>query len=204
MAFSKIAGFDVTPPRPSSSTRRLSSPPAIRLRRMKSSHTDWPYCLRAATGLATAAVSEGDWLMAILRSRRRLAVALLERGDLGEAPPVPLPGGVARPEEGAHEIAGQSRPHDPPAEHEDVHVVVFHTLVRRVRIVADRRADAGKLVGGDACADAAPADEDAALGASADHRRADGFGEVRIVHGLGGVGSHVQDVVPVAAQSVDD
>src|SRR5262245_39951755 len=116
MAFSKIAGFDVTPPRPSSSTRRLSSPPAIRLRRMKSSHTDWPYCLRAATGLATAAVSEGDWLMAILRSRRRLAVALLERGDLGEAPHVPLLGRVVRADEGAHEIAGQSRPHDPAAE----------------------------------------------------------------------------------------
>src|SRR5262245_31174011 len=181
MAFSKMAGFDVTPPRPSSSTRRLSSPPAIRLRRMKSSQTDWPYCLRAATGFATAVESEGDWLMAILRLRRRLAVALLERGDLGEAPHVPLLGRVARADEGPHEIAGQRRPHDPPAQHEDVHVVVFHTLVSRVRIVADRRADAGKLVGGDACADAAPADQQAALGASVDHCRDHGLGEVRIV-----------------------
>src|SRR5262245_50709613 len=143
MAFSKIAGFDVTPPRPSSSTRRVSSPPAIRLRRMKSSHTDWPYCLRAATGFATAAGSEEEWLMEMLRSRRCLAVALLERRHLGEAPRVPLLGSVARADEGAHEIAGQRRTHDPPAEHEDVHVVVFHALVSRVGVVADRRADAG-------------------------------------------------------------
>src|SRR5215813_10911366 len=98
---------------------------------MKSSHTGSPYCLRAATGFATAAVSEGDWLMAILRSRRRPAVALLERRDLGEAPHVPLLCRVARPHEGAHEIAGEGLADDPPAEHEDVHVVVFHTLVGR-------------------------------------------------------------------------
>src|SRR5262249_34589005 len=51
-----MAGFEVTPPRPSSSTRRLSSPPEMRVRRMKSSQTDWPYCRRAATGLWTAEV----------------------------------------------------------------------------------------------------------------------------------------------------
>src|SRR6476659_7135735 len=50
MAFSKIAGFDVTPPKSSSSTSRFSSPPAIRLRRMKSSQTDWPYCRSTVTG----------------------------------------------------------------------------------------------------------------------------------------------------------
>src|SRR5262249_53985700 len=54
MAFSKIAGFDVTPPSPSSSTSRCSSPPEIRLRRMKSSHTDCPYWRSAAIGLVTA------------------------------------------------------------------------------------------------------------------------------------------------------
>src|SRR4051812_42301696 len=131
MAFLKIAGFDVTPPRPSSSTRRLSSPPAIGLRRMKSSQTDWPYCLRAATGFATAAESDDGWLMAILRSHRRLAVALLERRHLGEAPHVPFFCRVARAHEGAHEIVGEGLAHDPPAEHEDVHVVVFRTLVGR-------------------------------------------------------------------------
>src|SRR5262245_14687481 len=119
MAFSKIAGFDVTPPRPSSSTRRVSSPPAMRLRRMKSSHTDWPYCLSAATGFATAAESEEGWLMEMLRLRRCHTVALLERRHLGEAPRVPLLGSVARADEGAHEIARQRRTHDP-SEHEDV------------------------------------------------------------------------------------
>src|SRR5579871_3196118 len=53
MAFSKIAGFDVTPPRPSSSTYRFSSPSTMILRRMKSSQTDCPYSRSAATGLAT-------------------------------------------------------------------------------------------------------------------------------------------------------
>src|SRR4029078_3071970 len=113
MAFSKMAGFAVKPPRPSSATRRLSSPPTIRLRRMKSSHTDWPYCLRAATGFVTAAESEEGWLMGMLRSRGCLAVALLERRDLGETPCVPLLGSVARAQERAHEIAGQSWTDDP-------------------------------------------------------------------------------------------
>src|SRR5262245_4243955 len=126
MAFSKIAGVEVTPPRPSSSTRRLSSPPAIRLRRMKSSHTDWPYCLRAATGLATAVESERS-LMTILRSHLCLTVALLERCNFGETPRVPLLGRVARAHESAHETAGEGRAHNPSAEHEDIHVVVFYT-----------------------------------------------------------------------------
>src|SRR5258706_15813315 len=91
MAFSKMAGLDVTPPRPSSSTRRDSSPPAMRLRRMKSSQTDWPCCRRAATGLCTA--EERGFEVPICfpsRAGARLTVARLQRLDLGQAAHVPL------------------------------------------------------------------------------------------------------------------
>src|SRR6476469_4978715 len=106
MAFSKIAGFDVTPPRPSSSTSRFNSPLVIRLRRMKSSQTDCPYCLSAATGFAATAESDGG-CMTILRSGRCLGVALLDCGDLGKTPHVSCLRGVAGGDEHANEIAGQ-------------------------------------------------------------------------------------------------
>ena len=76
---------------------------------------------------------------------------------------------VALGHEHSNEIVGQDRTHDPTAEHEDIHVVVFHARVRRVGIVADGGTNTGKLVGGDACTDSATADEHAALGTSVDH-----------------------------------
>ena len=52
---------------------------------------------------------------------------------------------------------------DPGPERQDVHVVVLHALVRRVRVVADRRPDPADLVGRDGRADARAADQDAAV-----------------------------------------
>src|SRR5262245_56858655 len=51
-----MAGLEVTPRRPSSSSRRRSSPLVIRPRRMESSHTDWPYrsSSLSALGIATS------------------------------------------------------------------------------------------------------------------------------------------------------
>src|SRR5680860_551620 len=49
MAFSKIAGLEVTPRRESSSTSRWSSPDSIRLRRIWSSHTAVPASVSAAS-----------------------------------------------------------------------------------------------------------------------------------------------------------
>src|SRR5258708_1118786 len=54
MAFSKMAGLEVTPPRPSASTSRLSSPLTMRLLRMKSSQGDCLYCARPERELVSA------------------------------------------------------------------------------------------------------------------------------------------------------
>ena len=58
----------------------------------------------------------------------------------------------------------QRRADDARAEAQHVHVVVFDGLMRGVGVVADRRADARELVGGNRDAGAAAADDDAALG----------------------------------------
>src|SRR5438132_6327861 len=50
MAFSKMAGFAVTPRMPSSSLMRLSSPDLISLRPIRSSHALWPNSLSLAAG----------------------------------------------------------------------------------------------------------------------------------------------------------
>src|SRR5271168_3185914 len=47
-----MEGFEVTPRRPSSSISLLSSPVVIRLRRMKSSQTDWPKPIKAFSGFS--------------------------------------------------------------------------------------------------------------------------------------------------------
>src|SRR5713226_5752637 len=51
MAFSKMAGFAVTPRIPSSSIMRSSSPDLISLRPIRSSHALWPNWLSLAAGL---------------------------------------------------------------------------------------------------------------------------------------------------------
>ena len=68
-------------------------------------------------------------------------------------------------------------------EGQHVHVVVLDALVRGVRVVADGRADAADLVGGDARADARAADEDAAVRLAAGDRQPEPLGEVRVVVG---------------------
>src|SRR5438445_8665861 len=111
MAFSKMAGLEVTPPRPSSSTRRLSSPPEMRVRRMKSSQTDWPYCLSAATGLWTA---EERVLEVPITSPSRgpggplsLSVPFLQGQDLGQAARVALFRRIPRAHERVHQLLGE-------------------------------------------------------------------------------------------------
>src|SRR5271165_6377382 len=53
MAFSKIAGLEVTPPRPSCCTMRASSPVVRRLRRILSSQTDCPSCASSTSRFST-------------------------------------------------------------------------------------------------------------------------------------------------------
>ena len=59
--------------------------------------------------------------MTILRSCQRLAVALLDRGDLGYTACVSFLGRIARGDEYADEIVSEGRTNDPRAKHEDIH-----------------------------------------------------------------------------------
>ena len=85
------------------------------------------------------------------------------------------------------DLVGEPGRHDAAADREDVGVVVGAREPRRVEVVAERRADAGHLVGGDLLALPAAADDDAALGAARDDGPADGGADRRIVHRLFGV-----------------
>src|SRR5579864_5335991 len=50
------------------------------------------------------------------------------------------------------------------AQHQDVHVVVLHTLMSGIGVVTDRGADALDFIGGHACADTAATDQHATVG----------------------------------------
>src|SRR5712691_6670049 len=103
-----MAGFEVTPPSPSSTTRRLSSPPAIRLRRMKSSQTDCPYCRNDATGFWTVEEVLGVPIPSspcqlclrgghhVARVEAELLLQVLEGGRGAEGPHADDPAGEAR------------------------------------------------------------------------------------------------------------
>ena len=106
-------------------------------------------------------------------------------------------GGV---EKRCDEIGGKRGPDDTRSETENVHVVVLDSLPRGVAVVADGGADAGKFVGGNRHAGAAPAHDDAAVGASIAQRRGDRFSAVGIVDGSGGVGSEVEHIMTLGAQ----
>src|SRR5438128_11088217 len=88
----------------------------------------------------------------------------VERIHLRHAAHVALLAAESRAGEGARQLARQLDAHDSRAEAEHVHVVMLDTLVGRVMVMAEPRADAAVLVGGDGGAHAAAADENAALG----------------------------------------
>src|SRR5580700_1448319 len=96
-------------------------------------------------------------------------------------------------------LADDARTH-----HQDIHVVVLDALMSRVVIVAHAGADAGHFVGGNANADAAAADEDAAFGASQLESAADSLGEISIVGGLGVERAKIDDVVTEPLQIATD
>src|SRR2546423_307890 len=108
-----------------------------------------------------------------------------------------------RAHERAKDVADERRTDDARAETEHVHVVVFHALTRRERVVAERRPDARELVGRHGRADSAPAEEHPPLGAAILDRLRNALGIVGIViarYDL--VRTAVQDVVPQGSNDV--
>src|SRR5215207_5618361 len=122
-----MVGFDVTPTTASSRIRRASPPLLSRSRERKSIQTLWPSSDSSC--------------------RRDLAMSCAFHFlDFFQPPTVPLASIEFCPEKDADEIGRELRAHHLGAEAQDVHVVVLDPLMRRVDVVADGRADAGKLV----------------------------------------------------------
>lgn len=130
--------------------------------------------------------------------------ALFDDFNLGVTPDMPFfMGFVSGVQKGGDQLLRQRRTDNPAAEADHVHVVVFNALMSRIRIVHQRGIDAGDLVGSDARADAAPADDDAAFGAAIYDMLRDRFGKIRIINGdVGGGGSNINDVMLMIVQVI--
>src|SRR5258707_7155331 len=100
-------------------------------------------------------------------------------GDLVE-PALVAPARVLRLQPELEDLVRETEGDDASADREDVGVVVLARQARGIQIVAERRADAGYLVGGDLFALTAAAEHDPAIGAPLDHRAADGETDRRV------------------------
>jgi len=107
-------------------------------------------------------------------------------------------------EKDLRQLPRQFRTQDPPAQAEDVQVVVLHALAGRIGVVADGGPDAGELAGGDADAHGAPADQDPALGPAVEHGLRDGSRGVGVVDGPGSVGAEIEDPEAAGAEPGDE
>ena len=80
-----------------------------------------------------------------------------------------------------YKVFGELYSNDSRAKHQHVHIIVLDALMRRIRIVANRRAYSQKLVRGNTRSNSAPADQNATLRSSIEHRPAHRFRKIRIV-----------------------
>src|SRR4051794_30311064 len=120
----------------------------------------------------------------------------LDPEDLGEPSTVAFLAAERRPKERVRRLERELRTDDARPEHEHVHVVVLDALVRGVRVVADRGANAADLAGRNRGADAGTADEDPSLRRAATYRLAEPLREVRVVVvRIGAVATEVDQLV---------
>ena len=77
---------------------------------------------------------------------------------------------------------------------------MFDGLMRRVGIVADRRADPGEFIGGDRHTRAAAADDDAPVRLTFVQRPSRPFRRIRIVHRRRRMGAEVEDLVTLLGE----
>ena len=129
---------------------------------------------------------------------------LLQCFDFSETPHVSRVAAEPRSKERAHELVRELGADDARAQHDDVHVVVFDALMRGIRVVAHGRAHAGDLAGGDRRADAAAANQHAALRQAVGDRETERERVVRIVDGLRRVRADVEHVVSVTTEALGD
>jgi hypothetical protein len=140
-------------------------------------------------------VSQYPFLYFILEARKLSEGSGFDGLDFVQAAEVTLLAGKFRPGEGPHAFGGQGWSNHARSEHQDIHVIVFHALVSRIRIMTQTGPDATHFVGGHGSSDPAPADEHATVSAAIQNRLTDGFGKIRIVHRIGIVGSNVNHFI---------
>jgi hypothetical protein len=83
---------------------------------------------------------------------------------------------------------------------EHVGVVVRSRQTRHVEVVAERRADPDDLVRGDLLPLTGSTEDDRALRLSGDDRAGGRDDERRVVDGIGRIGPHVEDLMPLVAE----
>src|SRR5208282_4332523 len=191
MAFSKIVGFEVNPRSPSSSIIFFRVPWETSDRVIWSYHGLCPNLLNWAKGLLAIACLLGSFDVASCHFDRFPAASEFgfHGGNLSHPAQMSWFVTDAGGQEGPHQFQCQFYANDPRSQAEDVHLVVLHSLVRRISVMTKRGADAANLVGRYRGAHAAAADENSALGPPCHYLRRDIGGAVRVVvrrHGVVG------------------
>ena len=94
-----------------------------------------------------------------------------------------------------HQFNRCLRADDAPTQNQNVHVVMFHSLMRRVHVMTQTRPDPFHLVGRNGSANPGPADQNTPLAAIGKHRMTKFFRVVRVVDGIRAVSTHVHNLV---------
>ncbi len=126
----------------------------------------------------------------------RGSAGILECFHLGQPAQVPVLTGELGTQKRQDQLARERIAHYPASKHQNVHVVVLDSLVRRVRIVAQAGADSAELVRRKRCADTASADQDPAVRFAAAQCLGDSLGEIGIVRRRGIERAKVERLVP--------
>ncbi len=108
-----------------------------------------------------------------------------------------------RSEKGMNALARDLDSDDTGAEHQHIHVVMLDALVGGVSVMTDAGANAANFVSGDAGADAAAADEDAAFGLAVENCAPDFFGVIGIVGWRGRICTDVDYLVTLLFEIFD-
>ena len=95
----------------------------------------------------------------------------------------------------AHQILGQRYANDTGTQHKNIDIVVLHALMRGIGVMRNAGADARQFVRRHRRADAAAADQNAAIGASFKHGKTYSFGIIRIIHRIRAIGTEIENAV---------
>ena len=129
---------------------------------------------------------------------------MFENIDFAETADVPFFAREVRAEKGMNAFQGRLGANYARPEDQDVHIVVFDSLVGRVGVVAEAGADAFNFVGRDAGSDARATDEHASFGLMMKNGVANFRGKIGVVDCSGGIGSDVHNLMALCFKVLAD